>query len=252
MNVRRRVLLSTVATTAAAGAVAGCLDAVGEGGRELPENCPTTQGLDVEWPEELTRETAEEFVEAYANVYYREEVVDYTPESRVDSYGISVGVMDVREAGDGYELEVSGSGGVYQPTLHLSATVADPPADRNVVALEAVDDDTVRGLLEEAAETPEEEPTLHIDRPGRPVERYLELFERLNEGFGPMTGPGDSGTLYVDVDGQVVELTVQADNFHGDYWVGSAYYVDEHVLRRTDEDGVDPQDGELLECRREV
>lgn len=262
MDVARRTLLA--AGAAAAASAAGCLDdSTGDGPeedspsatptpteREPPEDCPTTQNLDVEWPDDLDAAAAESFVEAYENAYYREVVVDYEPESMVDEYGLEAGVTDGPTAvDDGYQLAISGSGGVYQPTLHLDATVANPPTGADVVAFNEVEDDTLRDVLETAAATGEAEH--HVDTPGDPVDRYIELVASLSDDFAPLDGPGDEDTAYFDVDGTTVELTVQADRFHGDYRWGARYYVDDHVVWRVDDAEGGPRDGDLLECRAE-
>ncbi|MUV87327.1 hypothetical protein GJ631_12335 [Natronomonas sp. CBA1123] len=89
---RRALLVASGATVAA---LAGCTDTLpGNSTRELPDGCPTSQDLDVEWPRELDSEAAASFLESYEHVYYRDEVVEYEPESRVDSYGLSVAVSD--------------------------------------------------------------------------------------------------------------------------------------------------------------
>lgn len=220
----------------------------GDGGIPLPDGCPTTRGIDVEWPEELDEGAAVSFVEAYEQAYYRDEVVEYEPESRLDSYELSGGVQETpQSAGEGWILEYSGSGGVYRPTLALGATTADPPAGADVVSVSEFEDDELTEMLREAAETGEAEH--HVDPPGEPVERYLDRFESRSDDFDGPAGRGDSDTLYVDVEGEPVELTVAATDFHGDYWWSAWYYVDEQVVRRTDDEDADPRGGELLECR---
>ena len=265
MDLSRRTLLA-VAATGTAG-TAGCPDSAfggtdSEGSptddevsptptdQELPEGCPTTQGLDVEWPTELTDESVETFVEAYENAYYREVVVDYEPTTVVDEYRLEASVRDGPTAVDGgYEAALSGGGGIYGPGLHLQAEPADPPAGADVVPAGEVSDDTLRGVLETAAAGGEAE-----TRVRRPRERVDELIERvavLSDDVEPLTGPGDSATAYFDVDGETVELTVQTDHFHGDHLWATRYYVDERVVRRGGDKEGDPRDGELLECRRD-
>lgn len=218
------------------------------GSTDTPEDCPTSRGLGVEPPEDLDASAVESFVEAYEHVYYRDVVVEYEPESRLDSYELDGGVTDPpRRVGDGWELEYSGSGGIYRPTLALGARRTDPPDGADVVPVDGIDEGPVAETLEEAAETGEAEH--HVEPPGEKVDRYVDLFASLSEDFERLSGRGDSDTLYVDVDGTAVELTVAATDFHGDYWWTAWYYVDERVVRRTGEEGVDPRDGELLECR---
>lgn len=260
MDVSRRRLLA--AGAAAAAGAAGCIgDPTGDadGGssptatptptdRPLPADCTTSQDLGVEWPTELDADAVGNFVLEYEHVYYRDVVVEYEPESRVDEYGLDPAIRDGPTAVDrGYEVAVSGGGGVYRPTLHLGATVADPPVGADVVPLAKVEDETLRHVLETAAADGEADH--HVEPPGERVDRYIELVASLSEDVEPLDEPGDEDTAYFDVDGTTVELTVQADRFHGDYWWSARYYVDEHVVWRVDDREGDPRNGELLECR---
>lgn len=215
---------------------------------DLPADCPTTTGLDVEWPAELDASSAGSFVRDYEEAYYREVVVEYEPESRVDSYELGVAQSGPPlTSGEGFEVEVSGSGGVYRPTLRLTASVSAAPAGVEPVPASEIEDDLLGDLLAEAAETGDAD--RHVDAPGEEVDRYVDLLASLSEEFEPLSSPGDEDSLSVDVDGTVVELEAQATRFHGDYWWTAYYYVDEHVLRRTDDEETDPREGELVECR---
>ncbi|PSP66776.1 hypothetical protein BRC85_08885 [Halobacteriales archaeon QS_1_69_70] len=256
MHVTRRTLLSAAAGGAAA--TAGCSDGWAGGpddqsptetDRPLPDACPTTQNLGVEWPAELT--DVESFMVAYENAYYREVVVDYEPTTRVDEYGLEAVVSDGPTAVDGgYEVALYGTGGVYEPGLHLQAEPADPPAGADVVPVGEVSDDTLRDFLETAAAEGEAETVVQQQR-----DRIDELIERvaaLSDDAETLDSPGDSATAYVDVDGSTVELTLQADRFHGDYWWSARYYVDKRVVRRVDDEESDPREaGDLLECREQ-
>ena len=259
MHVTRRTLLA-VAAGGAAG-TAGCSDgwtggpddqSQTERDRPLPDACPTSQDLGVEWPVGLADDdVVESFVVAYENAYYREVVVDYEPTTRVDEYGLEV-VTDGQTAVDGgYEVALYGSGGVYEPGLHLQAEPADPPAGADVVPFDEVSDDTLRDVFETAAAEGEAEIDVRQQR-----DRIDELIERvaaLSDDVEPLDSPGDSATAYVDVDGSTVEFTLQADRFHGDYGWRARYYVNEHVIWRVDaEDGEPREDGDLLECRRDA
>lgn len=245
----RRRLVALIGTGALP--VAGCLSGPGTSGDEstpLPEACPTTQGLAVDWPRELDPAAVESFVEAYEQAYYREVVVGYEPRSQLDSYDLSGLVMDgPSPAGDGWVLKYSGNGGVYRPTLFLEATASDPPEETDVVPVNEIEDDPVIETLEAAAQ--DGEASYHVDTPGSEVDRYLELFESRSDDFEGLSGPGDADTLYVAVENTTVELTVTADSFHGDYQWYAWYYVDEQVVRRTTDEETDPRGGELLECR---
>ena len=259
MHVTRRTLLSAAAGGAAG--MAGCSDGWAAGpddqspterDRPLPDSCRTSQDLGVEWPTELTDEDVGSFVVAYENAYYREVVVDYEPTTRVDEYGLEVVVSDGPTAVDGgYEVALYGSGGVYEPGLHLQAEPAHPPADADVVPVDEVSDDSLRDLLETAAADDEAE--THVRQQRDRIDELIERVAALSDDVEPLDAPGDSATAYVDVDGSTVELTLQADRFHGDYGWRARYYVDEHVIWRVDaEDGEPREDGDLLECRRDA
>jgi len=254
----RRTILAGAAAGAAS--LAGCLTGPTTGGTESgtgttdrttqpPAECPTTQGLDVEWPREFDADAAESFVEAYEHAYYRDVVLEYEPESSLDAYELAGGASDPpRQAGDGWVVAYSGSGGIYRPTLSLAATRTDAPEGADVVPVGELEaEPAVVETLRTAAEAGEADH--HVDSPGATVERHVELFASVSEDFDPLSGPGDEDTLYVDVDGVTVELVATATNFHGDYWWTARYYVTERVVRRTTEDGTDPRDGTLLECR---
>ena len=216
---------------------------------DLPADCPISQGRDVEWPETLDARAVESFVEAYEHAYFREVVVEYEPESRLDAYELDGSVSDgPRVVDGGWVLEYAGGGGIYRPTLRLEATTAEPPDGADPVPASEVEDGTLTGLLEEAAETGTAENHL-FDSPGERVDRYVDLLASLSEDFDRLSERGDSDSLYVDVDGTTVELTATATGFHGDYWWEATYYVDERVVRRTGDEDADPRNGKLLECR---
>jgi hypothetical protein len=247
-RLNRRGLLSALGAVALGGCTNSRLPVVGAGGEDLPDDCPVSQDYDVEWPEDLDGEAAETFVENYEAVHYREGVVAYEPETRLDSYDLGVASEGVRSVEGGYEIEVSGSGGVYRPDLLFGAHREDDPADAERVAASEIEDDRLRGLLETAAAEGEAEITI---RNGSDVDRYIDLFDSLFESYDPHQSHGDSRTLYFSVDGTPVEVEASASTLHGDYWWSATYYVDDHVVYRAEEDG-DPKEGRLLECRTEV
>jgi hypothetical protein len=270
---RRRTLLA--AMSAGSLAIAGCIGDSDAGGTETepttdggsddpgtddpgttdgtteqgdpPLDCPTSQNLDVEWPEGLDSSTVADFVEAYEAAYYREVVVGYDPESPFASYELSGRVVDgPTEAGSGWVVEYDGSGAVYRGSLWFNATTADPPAEANVVPAAEIDDATITTVVEAAAESGEGEK--HV-RDGDEAGRYADLLPSLSEDVGDLSEQGDEVSLDVVVDGTVVKLTVSVGNFHGDYWWKANYYVDERVVRRAEGGDADPREGTLLECR---
>lgn len=214
---------------------------------QQPSDCPITQGLGVDWPEELTALSAEAFVDRYEEVYYRDVVVEYEPESRFDEYDLGFRIELTKSDGAGYVVEVDGSGGVFRPDVMLGASVVDDESDTEVIPLEDVEDEALRNLFQRSAENPEDSTEDEV-RDGSEVDRYADLFDALPSD-GSLDERGDSVTLSVDVDGTTVELTATLSNLHGDYWWSATYYVDENVLRRTEKDGVPPVEGALLECR---
>ena len=255
-RVTRRALLAGAATAGVAGCTVG--NQVGESGDgsgdvgALPSACPTTQGLDVEWPAELTAETVTGFVEAYEERYYREVAVGYEPGSRLDDYRLSGSVQaGVEERDDGYVAEFAGGGALYKPGLHVSAEVAEPPEGTDPVEYARIDDEGLRRLLEDAVDA-DGDGTAALGIEGdAEIDAYLDLLESLFERFEAFDGPNESATLYAEIEGTTVELSVYSDGFHGDYWWNAWYYVDEHVVRRTSDPDADPTEGELLECRSE-
>ena len=259
---KRRALLSALAGGTVA--LTGCL-ADSEGARpgdpasasptespsptpRVPDDCPTTEGFEIAWPDPDDPSAVESFVVAYENQYYREGVVDIQEEYELPSYELSASADGPpTEHRSGYVVAVDGGGGVYHPTLLVEAAVTEAPAEADVVPASEFEDERVLALFDDAVV--EGEAQLHVDDPGAEVARYVDLFESASDSFGPLTEPGDSDTLYVSSDERTLEVTVEATRFHGDYWWQAWYYVDAHVVRRTEDEDTDPRNGTLLECR---
>ncbi len=197
----------------------------------------------------MDAESAASFVEAYEAAYFREIEVGYDPESDFQAYNMSGDVTDPPEESDGgWTLHYSGSGAVYNPNILLRAsTVEAPPEGVDVVPYADVEDTGLKAVLDEAAEAGEAQRRLSVG--GAEIDAHLDAFAALSTDFDRPTDRGDSGTLYVDVEGTVVEVEATVTSFHGDYWWQAWYYVDDHVVRRTDDEETDPRDGQLLECR---
>lgn len=240
---RRTVLQAALAGGGTA--LAGCLGRLGAGG-SLPDECPVSRNLDVEWPDDVDRSTVESFVAGYEAVYYREVVLEYEPETPLDEYALGVSVRDgPTAAGDGFRLTVVGGGGIYEPNLMVVGEAADAPDGVEPHPADRLDGALFR-VVEEAAGPREESDRYVTDR--ERVADHVGTVNDLLDGGG-LSGRGDAVELYVVADGTTVRLSVAADGFHGDYGWRARYYVDEHVLRRTDDEDADPADGELLECR---
>lgn len=244
---RRRALLGTLATGALP--LAGCVanPAGGAATAPLPDACPTTQDLGVEWPSDLDRSTVEAFIEAYEEAYYMQAVFEFDPASRFSRVGSAITrVKDLTEAGRGWRARFSGTLGVNRAFTRLAATRSEPPDEGDVVPADEIEDERLTGLLEEAAETGEAEEELDAER----TDAYVDRFESLAKGF-EISPPEYHDTLYIDVDGTVVELAVSVDTYHADRMWEAWYYVDERVVWRSSEAGTDPRDADLLECRTE-
>lgn len=84
---QRRALLASFAVGTIS--VGGCLSSPGSNDREqLPDDCPTSQDVGVEWPRDLDESRVESFIERYEETYYRQHVIDtlFEPESRLFGY----------------------------------------------------------------------------------------------------------------------------------------------------------------------
>lgn len=247
---QRRTLLALLGTGTTS--LTGCVTSLGDVDNSnpsdaSPENCPTSQNIGVEWPEELDSSTVESFVETYEQVYYKEKIVEYAPETSLDSYELSGKVVNgPTEVEEGWEMKYRGGGPVYRPILLMGATPKEAPSETEVIPLEEIDKEPLVETLQNAAESGNAE--LAVETPREEIEDYVELFESLSEDI-ELSGRGDSSTLYVDVDGTTVELSVHASDFHGDYDWEAWYFVNEQVVRRTTDEDTEPQNGELLECR---
>lgn len=240
---QRRTLLTTVA--AGLLPLAGCTALTELTDEDLPDDCPTSQGLGVEWPRDLNESTVTTFVEEYELQYYQQVVFDFEPESRYSSVGEGIGrVQGVSEFDGGWRVRFSGILGVDEAFTRLEATPSDPPGEAQIIPASEIDDEKLSEMLAEAAETGRAAGRVSAGQ----TDEYIDRFEALSDEF-EITPAEYRDTLYFDVDGTIVELAVSVDTLHADYDWRATYYVDEHVVWRSGEQGIDPRDGELLECR---
>lgn len=237
----RRTLLATAGLLA----LAGCSGADSDD-RELPDACPLTQGLEIDWPATIDASSVEPFVERYERAYYRDHSIDVEPSS-MGRAEVGVRVTEGPTAAEaGYILTVRGGGAIYTPTLWITANVAEAPADATVVPTDEIDNVALNSTISDAVENGTAE--YHLDETGEPVGRLVESLSAMSADFEPLSGPGDADTLYVDADGVSVEVTARATEFHGDLFWQARYYVDDRIVRRV-EGTADPANGQLLECR---
>lgn len=240
---KRRMLLSAFAVGSTS--LAGCTAATSFFGPDLPEACPTSQDLGVEWPKNLDESTVASFVEAYEERHYRQVVFDYEPVSRFSYVGSAISrVKDVTEVDRGWWVHFSGTLGVNEAFMHLKATRSEPPEEAEVLSVSQLDEERLTDLLDEAAETGEAELEIGAEE----VDAYVDRFDNLSEGFD-ISSAEPRDRLYFDVNGTTIELVVSVDTYHADRFWDAWYYVDQHVAWRSGEEDVNPRDGELLECR---
>lgn len=244
---RRRTLLTVVG--AGSLSIAGCIALPGSDGREtLPDDCPTSRDVGIEWPRDLGESTVATFVERYEETYYRQHVIDtiYEPESRLFGYsGWISRIKNVSEVdGGGWRVHFSGIVNVQRGDLVLEATVTEPPDEEQVIPFRDVADELLFEVLNTAAETGQEARRIGPTQ----SEGYLQRFEEFSSEF-EISEVGDSDTLYFSVDGTIVELVVHASPPNRDHFWDAWYYVDEHVAWRSGDADTDPREGDLLECR---
>ena len=212
----------------------------------LPDECPLSQDLEVEWPRDLDDTTVADFLKVYEKQYYLQSVFEFDRNSRYGQVGTpSITVKNVSEANGGWRVHLRGLLGVRHGSMVLRAKPTDPPEGAEGLSPDLIEDQEFCVLLNEAVETGEA--SLRIG--SGDVDEYVDRFEAMSDNFEIPEG-GGRDTLYFDMDGKTVELDVDVGpGAHGDYWWDAWYYVDEHVIWRSGEQDIDPREGELLECR---
>lgn len=244
---QRRTLLTLIG--AGSFSIAGCIAMPASDGRtDLPDDCPISQDVGVEWPRDLDESTVATFVERYEEAYYQQQVIDtlFEPESRLFGYsGWISRIKAVTGVEDGgWRVHFSGVVNVQRGDLVFEATHTDPPDDAQVIPSGDVGDELLTEVLVAAAETGQASRRIGPSE----SETYLERFEQFSSEFD-ISEVGDSETLYFQVDGTTVELVVYASPPNRDHFWDAWYYVDEHVVWRSGEADTNPRDGKLLECR---
>lgn len=251
---RRRALLIAVGPLSFAGCTAGQGPADTESRSEesqtpedesLPEECPASENLGVDWPRDLDASTVATFIGGYERTYYEQVVFEFEPASRYSSVGSAIArVKNVSEAGDGWRVRFSGILGIEEAFTRLNATTAEPADNANVISIGEVHDKQLTELLDEAADTGEVERRISAED----TDAYIDRFEELSERF-EISPPDYRDTLHFDVNGTIVELALGVDTLPVDREWEAWYYVDEQVVWRSGEHDVDPREGALLECR---
>lgn len=99
--------------------------------RDLPEDCPVSQNVGVEWQRDLDGSTVASFVERYEAAYYRQHVIDtiFEPESCLFGYSGWIGrIKDVAAVeGGGCRVHFTGIVNAQRGDLVLAATTTARP-----------------------------------------------------------------------------------------------------------------------------
>lgn len=262
----RRATLAVLGSTA----VAGCAGLTGGSQNEdnLPEQCPTSQDLDVEWPRELDTKSAGEFATAYERAYiYKQEngdsdFVSVNIDTRLDR-GISRFFRGFSPAlSGGFRMTVNSRGSVDSEVMSLTAVRSLPNGrpesdyedeidvsgdslvdNPDYISIEELEDSSIPPVVHFAANTGVGEGEVtDVAR----IEQYVELIANLPSNSSLKDNKG----AYFNVNGTLVILVINIDYSTTGLWRGTAqYYITETVVRRTFEEDGSPKNGQLLECR---
>lgn len=257
----RRVVLASLASVGLAGCAASG-DSQPPTEDELPDQCPTSQNLDVQWPKNLNADAVAEFAKTY-EVAYRSRNgygqppwttssysarVEQEPERVADGYRVTLFVAaDVRESSGrltAYEVDADGI-----PKITDRLELSDLPDDPTYVPIEEVDDQLLRGLLESAAVNKAEADVVDIE--DSKIEQYSELIAALSPDASVIESPsGGPEYAYFDVEGTPVLLRFSiVSGSNGLTGKKILYYVTEYEVRRANFVESPPESWELIECR---
>ncbi|WP_424013692.1 hypothetical protein ACOZ35_11340 [Halorubrum xinjiangense] len=261
----RRTVLAALASVG----LAGCTSITNPDAQdedELPDQCPTSQDLDVGWPRDLTTESAAEFVTEYEEAYLSEQEQG---DSEFVAFNIDIqlnqGVSRFFRGFSpyltgGFRITVNSRGSVEHHVLKLTAVEANPDGtpkypddpyvpedslleDPDFIPIDEIMDQRLRATLKRAADPGAQ--TTRVTSTSE-IERYADLVGNLPT----KSSSEDNRVAYFDVDGTLVVLIAKWKGGGVGLWKGSAhYYVTENVVWRNDEEDGAPRDGTLVECR---
>ena len=257
-HTRRAVLVSLASVGLAGCTASGNSQPPSED--ELPDQCPTSQNLDVQWPQNLNADAVADFAKRY-EVAYRSHNSDLQPPWSSSSYSARVEQEPERVA-DGYRVTLVVSADVYEASGSLNAYEVDSdgipkitdrlessdlPGDPTYVPIEEVDDQLLRGLLESAAVNRFEADSVDDSK----IEQYSELIAALSPDASTIeSSSGGPEYAYFDVEGTPVLLEFRIATSDGGLWEEEIlYYVTEYAVRRTESTDSAPENGKLIECR---
>lgn len=264
----RRAVLASLASVGLAGCTAsGASEPPSED--ELPEQCPTSQNLDVQWPRDIYTGSVRGFLTGYEDVrefvtaYEEEYLVEKNTRSQFQSADFHVDVdQNPKRVADGFQLTVSYTGSVHTSS-HLilqafevdsegipkdnngmSVAESEVPADLEPISVEEVQDQKIREILKSAAKSG------HRRDAADSTAQFTQLVD--NHSPNASLNDEDRSGVYFDVNGTPVLLFIQSrEGSVGDILdpVTVQYYVTEYVIRRTKEEDESPRDGTVVECR---
>lgn len=261
----RRTVLAAFASVG----LAGCTSITNPDAQdedELPDQCPTSQDLDVEWPRDLTTESAAEFVTEYEEAYLSEqeqgdsEFVAFNLDIQLNQ-GVSRFFRGFSPyLTGGFRITVNSRGSVESYVLELTAVEANPAGtpkypdetyvpedslleDPDFIPIDEIMDQRLRATLKRAADSGTQKARVTSTSE---IERYADLVGNLPTN----SSSEDNRVAYFDVNGTLVLLIAQWNGGSVGLWEGSAhYYVTENVVWRNNEEDGSPRDGTLVECR---
>jgi hypothetical protein len=253
----RRSVLATIGVTGSSFALSGCLNSLnstadddnqdspptdsGESTpsstRNLPAECPKST-LELDLPDEITKERAEEFVVNYEEQYRPRDFVIQHPRDTV-----GVRVDDTEPTGAGYVVRVSGSGYDYRTVVDIRASVEETTGEATPVT--DIESEILRDVVREAVQG---------DGVASPSWEGSSLEDALPDGVHDayMSVPSTGSRRVVAVENTTVTLDIRTHEPHETPSVEAAYYIDSQVLYRTGFPQEDPRDetyGMVLECR---
>lgn len=263
----RRAVLATLTSVGLAGCTTSG-DSEPPSEDELPDQCPTSRGLDAPWPRDIYTGSVRGFVTGYEDVgefvtaYEEAYLVEKYTQSRFQSADFHVDVdHNPKRVADGFQLTVSYIGSIHTrghmllqafevdsdglpKEIGMRVAESDVPEDLESISIEEVQDQKIREILKSAAKS-----GLRRDTAGY-TSRFTQLID--NHSLNASLNDEDRSGVYFDVNGTPVLLFIQdeqgseADIFTP---VPVQYYVTEYVIRRTEEEYESPQDGTVVECR---
>ncbi|WP_276254948.1 hypothetical protein [Halomontanus rarus] len=217
-----------------------------------PGGCPTSHDLGVSPPDEITRATAEGFVERYEEAYVDEFVIS---DSTTTITGPSTTVTDRTEVESGFAIETST---VWGSSYYEGVTVLAEPVASIPDGIDPLERDSMPEIADFVAEAArkaavEERDVTLTEDTIRPNSLGKNAHEHVTEALSTPHENSDheaGAVYYVAGEDRTVRVTVfpasKVTDDAREYF--GQYYIDDVVLKRTEGRRSDPRDGHLIEC----